>query len=125
MANTRPENGAARNSAFAETDRALLTRFVHQGDEAAFTEIVRRHSKLVFGVCHRTLRDRQAAEDAFQATFLVLAQSARKIRRRTSLGSWLHGVACRISLRSLAKRHRRRETCSPMNSITTESALQD
>lgn len=125
MANTRPENGAERNGAAVETDRVLLTRFVRKGDEAAFTEIVRRHSSLVFGVCHRTLRDRQAAEDAFQATFLVLAQSAGRIRRRTSLGSWLHGVACRVSLRALAKRQRRREKCCPMNTISTEPTLQD
>ena len=125
MASTRPENGAEQNGAAADTDRVLLTRFVRRGDEAAFTEIVRRHSDLVFGVCQRTLRDRQAAEDAFQATFLVLARAARKIRRRTSLGSWLHGVACRVSLRALAKRHRRRETCSPMNTPATEPALQD
>lgn len=125
MARTPPENGAEPDGAAAETDHVLLTRFVRRGDEAAFTEIVRRHSDLVFGVCVRTLRDRQAAEDAFQATFLVLARSAGKIRRRTSLGSWLHGVACRISLRALAKRHRRRETCSPMNTITTEPTLQD
>lgn len=125
MASTRPENGAQRHEAATETDRVLLSRFVRNGDEAAFTRIVRRHSSLVFGVCHRTLRDRQAAEDAFQATFLVLARSAPRIRRRASLGSWLHGVACRVSLRSLAKRHRRRETCSPMNTITTEPTLRD
>ena len=125
MANTRPENGAERNGAAADTDRVLLTRFVRDGDEGAFAEIVRRHSSLVFGVCHRTLRDRQAAEDAFQATFLVLAQSAGRIRRRTSLGSWLHGVACRVSLRALAKRQRRREKCCPMNTISTEPTLQD
>ena len=107
----------------AAPDRDLLTRFVRQGDESAFAEIVRRHSGLVWGVCTRVLRDRHAAEDAFQATFLVLAQSAHTIRKRRSLASWLHGVAHRTSLRLLAQRERRREQATPMETIIEPAEL--
>ena len=107
----------------AAPDRDLLTRFVRQSDESAFAEIVRRHSGLVWGVCTRVLRDRHAAEDAFQATFLVLAQSAHTIRKRRSLASWLHGVAHRTSLRLLAQRERRREQATPMETIIEPAEL--
>ena len=84
------------------TDRELLERFLHHGresGEAAFTALVERHGPMVFRVCNQALGDRHAAEDAFQATFLVLARRARSIRKHDSVASWLFGVACRAAAR--------------------------
>jgi RNA polymerase sigma factor (sigma-70 family) len=92
-------------------DARLLERFARQRDEAAFAELAQRHGPLVLGVCRRVLRHEQDAEDAFQATFLVLARKAGSIRRREALGSWLYEVAYHIALRARADavRRRRRE----------------
>ena len=81
-------------------DRALLERFAAQRDAAAFTELVRRYGALVFRICLGVLRHRQHAEDAFQATFLVLSQKAGGLRPRVSLGGWLHRVAYRTAQKS-------------------------
>ncbi len=89
------------------TDRELVARYVSLRDEIAFAALVRRHSSLVLGICHRVLGHRQDVEDAFQATFLVLARDAHRVRKRESLASWLHGVAYRTSLRAAEGRHRR------------------
>lgn len=88
-------------------DRELVSRYVRLRDEIAFATLVRRHSSLVLGVCQRVLRHRQDVEDAFQATFLVLARDAHRVRKRAALASWLHGVAYRTSLRAAESRHRR------------------
>jgi DNA-directed RNA polymerase specialized sigma24 family protein len=74
------------------SDQQLLESFLNQRSEAAFTALVQRHGAMVLGVCRRLLRHTQDAEDAFQATFLALAQQAASIRRQESVGSWLHGV---------------------------------
>jgi RNA polymerase sigma factor (sigma-70 family) len=87
-------------------DHELLERYIDQGDEAAFAAVVQRHGPMVLGVCRRVLHDAQEAEDACQATFLVLVRRAASIRRREALASWLYGVAYRVA-RSARARSRR------------------
>src|SRR4051812_46051567 len=86
------------------TDAALLERFLRQRDEQAFTLLVERHGPMVLEVCQRILADTHAAEDAFQAAFLVLARRASSIRKKDSVGSWLYGVAQRIAHAARASR---------------------
>lgn len=89
------------------SDCQILTRFLQDGDELAFETIVRRHGPMVLGVCRRILQNHHDAEDAFQATFLVLGRKAGTIKPRSMLGNWLHGVAYRTALKARAARARR------------------
>jgi RNA polymerase sigma factor (sigma-70 family) len=86
-----------------ESDGSLLERFVQRRDEAAFAMLVQRHGSLVLGVCRRVLQEHHLADDAFQATFLVLLRRATVLDRRGSLGGWLYGVAYRVALRARAQ----------------------
>src|SRR6478609_11411753 len=92
------------------SDAELLGRFIDRRDGAAFALLVRRHGDMVFGVCRRLLPTDHDAEDAFQATFLVLAEKARAVAPREAVGNWLYGVARRAALlarRSIARRRER------------------
>src|SRR5688500_15794063 len=82
--------------------RELLERFCRGGDEGGFGELVRRHRPPVLGACRRVLAQAQDAEDAFQATFLLLAQKAGSLRKQESVASWLFGVARRVAARARA-----------------------
>jgi RNA polymerase sigma factor (sigma-70 family) len=94
-----------------ETDRDLLRRFAADGDQAAFGEVVRRHTGMVLGVCRRALPTSQDAEDACQATFLVLARKAGRGRWSESVAHWLFATARNVahSARRNAERRARRE----------------
>ena len=99
--------GAAGGS----SDGQLLERFRARRDEndaeAAFAVLVARHGPMVLGVCRRALRDPNDADDAFQATFLVLARKAGSVRVEGSLGRWLYGVSRRVAARARADAARR------------------
>jgi RNA polymerase sigma factor (sigma-70 family) len=83
-------------------DDLLLKRFVAERDELAFAALVARHARMVLDVCRRVLRDEHEVEDAFQATFLVLASRAKVIRKGGLLGHWIYGVARRVAVRARA-----------------------
>jgi RNA polymerase sigma factor (sigma-70 family) len=95
-------------SALILTDAQLLERFAVQRDEAAFEALLHRHGTLVYSVCRRLLYDDHEAEDAFQATFLILARKAGGIGRRALLGNWLYGVAYKVAARARKTSLRRR-----------------
>lgn len=103
------------------SDGALIERCA---DEAAFTALVERRGAMVHGVCARILCDQHDAEDACQATFLVLARKASSVRKHASVASWLHGVARRVSLTLLRQRaeRRRREQQTPATELPRAGA---
>jgi RNA polymerase sigma factor (sigma-70 family) len=108
------------------TDAQLLQRYIAEHDEVAFAALVRRHAAMVWGVCKRVLRHDQNAEDAFQATFMVMVRKAASIRPQSLLGHWLYGVAHQVAVKARAmnakRMHREKQLPIP---ITTESAKLD
>jgi RNA polymerase sigma factor (sigma-70 family) len=101
--------GIALVSQGTASDADLLERFVSYCDEIAFELLVRRHGPMVFAVCRRVLRHTQDAEDAFQATFLVLAHKAASVSPRNKLAGFLYGVAYKTALKARQRASRRLE----------------
>jgi RNA polymerase sigma factor (sigma-70 family) len=113
MANPQAETLLRHIRSLAEGDAAppdseLLERFASRRDETAFAELVRRHGSMVLSVCRGVLHHWQDAEDAFQATFLVLARKAASVRK-LSLGGWLHTVAYHLACKARTRSARRRD----------------
>jgi RNA polymerase sigma factor (sigma-70 family) len=108
----RLTRGMAAQRLVEQSDRELLERLRSGPDEAAFEALVHRHGPMVYRVCWRVLRHAEDCEDSFQATFLLLAQKLRTVKKQDSLASWLHGVAHRVALNAKAKiaRQRRHES---------------
>jgi hypothetical protein len=90
------------------TDGQLLECYVRSREEAAFAALVRRHGPMVWGVCRRVVGSHQDAEDAFQATFLVLVRKAASIAQKDKVANWLFGVAHQTALKARATTARRR-----------------
>src|SRR5262245_29417987 len=97
------------SGALERSDGQLLTQFATRRDEAAFAELVRRHGPMVLGTCRRVLGNAHDAEDAFQATFLILARKAAGAVRYQTVGGWLHEVAYHVALRQRARTGRRQQ----------------
>jgi RNA polymerase sigma factor (sigma-70 family) len=104
------------------TDGQLLSRFLSRRDEAAFVTLVQRHGPMVLAVCRRVLGNAADAEDAFQATFLVLVRKAASLTARAVLGDWLHGVARRtaLSARRACARRRAKEQAMARPDVQNE-----
>jgi RNA polymerase sigma factor (sigma-70 family) len=110
------------------TDAKLLERFVSHRDQAALEGLIRRYGPMVWGVCRRILANHHDAEDAFQATFLVLVRKAGSIRPKEMVGNWLYGVARQTALKAKATTARRsaREkqvTAMPEPAVTEQPDL--
>src|SRR2546421_3916421 len=105
-----------RLAATASSDEQLLADFLTRRSDEAFAALLGRHGPMVLNVCRRILHDAHAAEDVFQATFLVLADRAGSIRRRASLAGFLHGVAYRLAVRA------RRRGMQPLSAPVCDKA---
>ncbi|HKI38066.1 MAG TPA: sigma-70 family RNA polymerase sigma factor [Gemmataceae bacterium] len=99
---------AAEAANGAAPDAELVQTYLARRDEAAFAALVRRHGSMVLAVCRSVLHHHQDAEDAFQATFLLLSRKAGSLRKPAEVGSWLHGAAYRLALNARAAAVRRR-----------------
>jgi RNA polymerase sigma factor (sigma-70 family) len=103
------------------TDGHLLHAFTRHQDRSAFESLLRRHGPMVLGVCRRLLRDEHQAEDAFQATFLLLLRKASAIKKHDSVGSWLYGVAVRTALRARERSQRLRMREAVMDDMSANT----
>jgi RNA polymerase sigma factor (sigma-70 family) len=104
------------------TDGELLESFVSRGDEAAFQTLLRRHGPMVLGVCRRVLHSYHDAEDAFQATFLVLVRKASSVKPSNMVANWLHGVAYRTALKARAVLGKRQVREQPLVEVPEPDA---
>lgn len=104
------------------TDAVLLRRFHTERDEAAFAELVRRYGPIVWGVCRRGLTNPADAEDAFQATFLVLVRRVHDVANHPALGPWLHRVALHTVRNGQRLNRRRTARTGP---LTTDVSTSD
>ncbi len=108
---------ALRQGDGGPTDGQLLARFIEHREQAAVAALVQRHGPMVWGVCRRILRHHHDAEDAFQATFLVLIRKAASVRKREMMANWLYGVAQQTAMKAramLAKRRTREKQGTAM-----------
>jgi RNA polymerase sigma factor (sigma-70 family) len=105
------------------TDAQLLQAFVAQKDQSAFAQLLQRHGPLVWGICRRVLHNADDADDAFQATFLVLARKARLVR--TSVADWLCRVACRVATNAKSRSAQRRSVEKQSAAMNKRSATLD
>src|SRR5947208_1067170 len=107
----------------ALSDRQLIEQFVSRRDEIAFKALVRRHGPMVLGVCRRVTGHTADAEDAFQATFLVLARRAASLARPECVGNWLYGVASRIARKTRSTQLRRRHHERNLSDVSEPAAV--
>src|SRR5205807_6256918 len=107
------------------TDRELLHRFHRLRDQAAFELLVRRHGPMVLGVCRRVLAHAHDAEDAFQATFLVLVRRAGTIRDPELLANFLYGVAYRVARKARTRLARQSQCERRATSMPAEEVYSD
>ncbi|MGH7223384.1 MAG: RNA polymerase sigma factor, partial [Gemmataceae bacterium] len=115
--------GAAAGSGVRDAE--LLRRFVAERDEAAFELLLRRHAAMVLHVCRQVLGDADAADDAFQATFLVFVRKAGSISRREALGSWLYRVAYRIALKTRQQSRKRTSPAAVLDQVQAPAESDD
>src|ERR671933_368530 len=120
---TGPINRVLGRLRRAGSDRELLAGFVERRDEDAFAALVRRHGPMVLAVCRRLLRNPHDAEDAFQATFLVLARKAAAVSPRERVGNWLYGVAYTTAVRAKVANAKRRARERQMTNMPEPEAL--
>jgi RNA polymerase sigma factor (sigma-70 family) len=114
---SRPRSPSLQPVEIRPTDGERLMRFWRHRDEAALAEVIDLHAPMVWGVCSQVLRRREDVEDAFQATFLILARKARSIRAADSAAGWLYRVAFRTALLARTRRNR-----MPMQPLVEEPA---
>ncbi len=118
-ADTRAEHDTGSVVSIPVTDRELLRRFVSEGSEQAFAEVVARHADMVYATCLRVLGNPEDAEDAAQAVFLILVNKAHRLRRNMPLSGWLFRTAeltARNARRSRVRRTRREKEVRDMRS---------